>query len=302
MTAAGSIVLTAGATDNAGGSGIASLELFDGATSLGVKTAAPFTWTQNLTIANNGTKVYSAKATDNAGNVGTSPSVSVIVNIATPDTTAPTVTLAASSLNVTAAGSITVTATAADNAGGSGVKQVELFDNGLAVGTAKLVAPYIWTIAFTSSDNKTHAYTAKATDNAGNVGALSAAVNVVVNIAVPPTGTKVAGVADFPNVGSFVLTTLGGSHSRGSVIYRSGSLLAGGITISGMFFVAYDRACTHEFCDVFSGGSGTPNASHAIVCPCHQASFNLETKAVTSPANGMLPIQVIQAFGTDIYI
>jgi Rieske Fe-S protein len=308
LVAAGSITLTAGATDNAGGSGIASIELFDGSTSLGVKTAAPFTWTQAIAIADNGTKTYTAKATDKAGNVGSSPTVSVVVNIPTPDIIAPTTTLSASSTNVITAGSITVTATATDNAGGSGVKQVELFDNGVAVGTAKLVAPYVWTIAFSSTDNRTHAYTAKATDNAGNVGALSVPVNVVVNIPVPITGTKVASVANFPNVGSFVLAVdtagnpLGGSHNRGAVIYRSGSLLAGGITINGMFFIGYDRACTHEFCDVFSGGSGTPNASHVITCPCHQASFNLETKAVTSPANGMLPVQVIKASGTDIYI
>ncbi len=300
VIAAGSITLTAGATDNAGGSGVKQIELFDGTTSLGVKTAAPFTWTQNLAIANNGTKVYTAKATDNAGNVGTSPTVSVVVNIPTPDTTAPTTTLAASSLNVTAAGSITMTATATDNAGGSGVKQVELFDNGVAVGTAKLIAPYVWTIAFTSADNKTHVYTAKATDNAGNVGALSAAVNVVVNIAVAPTGTKVASVSDFPSVGSVVLATVGGSHSNGSVIYRSGTLLAGGITINGMFFIAYDRSCTHEFCDAFGGAAIT--AAHVVTCPCHKATFNLETKVATSPAVGMLPLQAITAFGTDIYI
>ena len=304
VVAAGSITLTAGATDNAGGSGIASIELFDGTTSLGVKTAAPFTWTQAIAIANNGTKIYTAKATDKAGNVGSSPTVSVVVNIPTPDTIAPTTTLSTSSNNVTTAGSITVTATAADNAGGSGVKQVELFDNGVAVGTAKLVAPYVWTIAFSSTDNKTHAYTAKATDNAGNVGALSAPVNVVVNIAVVPTGTKVASLSDFAKVGDYVLTSVGGSHTRGSVIYRSNSLLAGGITINGMFFIGYDRACTHEFCDAFSGGTGTVtnNTSHMVTCPCHQATFNLETKAVGSPANGMLPVQVIKASGTDIYI
>jgi nitrite reductase/ring-hydroxylating ferredoxin subunit len=308
VIAAGSITLTAGATDNAGGSGIASIELFDGTTSLGVKTAAPFTWTQNLAIANNGTKVYSAKATDKAGNVGTSPSVSVIVNIPTPDTAAPTVTVSASSTNVTAAGSITVTATATDNAGGSGVKQVELFDNGVAVGTAKMMAPYTWTIAFTSSDNRTHAYTAKATDNAGNVGALSAAVNVVVNIVTVPTGTKVASVSDFAKVGDYILTAAGGSNQNGSVIYRSGTLLAGGITINGMFFIGYDRSCTHRQCDAFNlngAGSATPvtnNATHVTICGCHDANFNLETKAFTSPAVGMLPLQVITASGTDIYI
>lgn len=275
VIAAGSITLTAGANDNAGGSSVASLELFDGTTSLGKKTAAPFTWTQNLAIANNGTKVYTAKATDNAGNfgnVGTSPAVSVTVNIPTPDTSAPTTTLAVSSMNVRAAGLITVTATAADNAGGSGVKQVELFDGGVAVGTAKMTAPYVWIIAFSISDNKTHVYTAKATDNAGNVGALSAGVNVVVNIAAtPPTIALVAAPASVTAASSSTLTATvtAGTGTISKVDFFEGTTLLSTKTAAPYTYAAaYTSANngTHSYtAKVTASDGGTATITAATV-------------------------------------
>ncbi len=88
VTAAGSITLTATASDNVG---VASVEFFDGSTSLGTVTSSPYTKSVSFTAsssAQTGTKSYTAKAKDAAGNSKTSSAVSVSVNI--PATSTPT--------------------------------------------------------------------------------------------------------------------------------------------------------------------------------------------------------------------
>ena len=78
VTTAGTITLSANATDNVG---VARVEFFDGATLISTDTAAPYTTSVALTAASNGTHSYTAKATDATGNTKTSTPVSVTVNI-----------------------------------------------------------------------------------------------------------------------------------------------------------------------------------------------------------------------------
>lgn len=80
ITAPTTITLTATATD---AGGVAKVDFLDGTTLLGSDSTAPYTQTVSLTAANNGTHVYTARATDIASNVGTSSGVSVVVNIPT---------------------------------------------------------------------------------------------------------------------------------------------------------------------------------------------------------------------------
>jgi endoglucanase len=98
------------------------------------------------------------------------------------DTTPPTVTLAASSSNVTAPGTLTLTATASD---AGGIARVEFRDAGNTFST-DTSATYSAAVALTALNNGTHAYTARAFDIAGNA-TTSAVVTVTVNIP-PPTG------------------------------------------------------------------------------------------------------------------
>jgi len=93
------------------------------------------------------------------------------------DTTPPSIAFSSSSTSVTAAGSITLSATAADNVG---VSRVEFRDGAVVLAT-DTTAPYATTVALTSANNGTHAYSAKAIDAAGNT-ATSTTVSVVVNI------------------------------------------------------------------------------------------------------------------------
>ena len=101
------------------------------------------------------------------------------------DTTAPTVTLSSSSTNVTSAGTISLSATAADNVG---VARVE-FRDGATVLNTDTSAPYATSVGLTSTNNGTHAYTARAFDAAGNA-TTSTPVSVTVNI---PSGGNVPG-------------------------------------------------------------------------------------------------------------
>jgi len=95
----------------------------------------------------------------------------------TPDTTDPTVSIVVSDTNVTAAGTVTVTATAADNVG---VSRVEFYRNGVLRST-DTSAPYSWAPSITAASNGTYNISAKAYDAAGNV-ATSSSVSVTVNI------------------------------------------------------------------------------------------------------------------------
>jgi hypothetical protein len=99
-----------------------------------------------------------------------------------PDTTAPSVVLAASSNNVTASGNLTLTATASDNVG---VTKVEFYRGNVLLAT-KTAAPYTHVVALTAADNGTQTYTAKAFDAVPNT-KTSTSIDVVVDIPVPHT-------------------------------------------------------------------------------------------------------------------
>jgi hypothetical protein len=121
--------------------------------------------------------------------VGTSFSFKLIVprsldNVSTEvpgtpvDTTAPTITLAASKTSITSEDTTTLTATVADNVA---VTKVEFLRNGVVFET-KLEAPWVATQSLGAADNGTIVYTARASDFAENA-TTSASVNVVVAVA-----------------------------------------------------------------------------------------------------------------------
>ena len=80
VTAPGSITLTATASDD---TGVTNVEFFEASTKLGEKSTAPYELSVNLTAANNGSKTFTAKASDAAGNNATSSAVTRTINVAT---------------------------------------------------------------------------------------------------------------------------------------------------------------------------------------------------------------------------
>jgi len=130
VTAAGTITLTATASDD---KGVTQVEFYDGTMLLGTDTTAPYTQAVALARVNNGTHTYTARAYDTFGQSTTSAPAAVTVNIASTADATPTVSLASSATTVTAASSVTLTATAADD---QGVAKVEFYVGTTLLGTA----------------------------------------------------------------------------------------------------------------------------------------------------------------------
>ena len=115
------------------------------------------------------TYYYRVAAVDNAGNIGPLSDEASGTTASTADTTAPTVTFTNPNNNQRVpAGNLTVSGTSQDNAGGSGVNNVAVqVDSGpfvTATGTTS------WSVIVNIPTTGTHQLTARATDNAGNVG------------------------------------------------------------------------------------------------------------------------------------
>ncbi len=163
--ASGTVPVEATAGDNVG---VTSVEFFVDGVSIGSDATAPYAVDWNASTG--GSRVLTAKASDAAGNVSTSATVTVTIEV--PDTEDPTVSVTspANNASLQSGVSVSLAATANDNVG---VTQVEFFVDGTSVGVDG-TAPY--TASWTATDGP-HVITATATDAATNVGT-STAVNV----------------------------------------------------------------------------------------------------------------------------
>jgi chitodextrinase len=170
-TVAGTVTISASATDNVGVVGV-QFKL-DGA-NLGAEViAAPYTTSWNTTVAAAGAHTLTALARDAAGNTATAAAVSVTV----ADTTPPTVSMTAPAASSTVAGTVTISASATDNVG---VVGVQFMLDGATLGAEVTAAPYAISWNTITATNGAHGLTAVARDAAGNT-ATSAVVNTTVS-------------------------------------------------------------------------------------------------------------------------
>src|SRR4029453_13943730 len=100
----------------------------------GALTAAPYSFQWSGVGA--GSYSITARVTDNAGGVTTSAPITVVSN------DRPSATIAASNVNGTAPGSVTLQARASDAYGG--VSSVRYYANGTAISDALTTAPYTY--------------------------------------------------------------------------------------------------------------------------------------------------------------
>ncbi len=132
------------------------------------------------------TTTYTLACTGAGGSV----SKSVTISVSAPaDTTSPAVSISSptTGTSYTSAQTVSIQATASDNVG---VTKVEFYDGATLKGT-DTSSPYSYSWAFTSADNGTHPWTAKAYDAAGNTkvsGVISLTVNIAVITPPPPSG------------------------------------------------------------------------------------------------------------------
>ena len=161
---------------------------------------------------------YTVVAIDAAGNAS-GPSVAASATTPAPDTTLPTATITSPTGTSPLSGTVTITATAADNVGVAGV--VFLVD-GIALGNEDTTSPYSSTWDTTAAANGTHTLLARARDTAGNLGN-SAPVTVTVS------NTQTSGlVAAYAfNETSGTTTADGSGHSLTGALVNGATFAAG---------------------------------------------------------------------------
>ncbi len=153
------------ASDNVG---VTKAELRVNGALVATDSTAPFGFSWDTTRVANGMASLEVRAYDAAGNVGTSPVVSVnVANVAPADTSPPTLSISRPTDGATVSGSFWVTASAKDNAGTAGL-QMSLSINGTVVssstGTGSI--KYSWNTRHWPSGTYTLRFDAR--DAAGN--------------------------------------------------------------------------------------------------------------------------------------
>ena len=228
------------------GSGVAKIEIYDytNGRTVDLGTASLRNGAFSFAIANlaDGSHAFSAVATDAAGNASAAVSAGAALIV---DTKAPTLTAAASVSGTTTLTSNVISGTATD--AGVGVSRVEVYDT-IGGRTVDLGAATLngssWSFNAANLATGTHAFSAIATDAAGNVSAAVAAGTgeTVVAITTPPGNnppgnnspgnTQPAGPPVVPVIGSVSLggggLQLNGTAQAGSTVTLTST--AGGNT------------------------------------------------------------------------
>jgi hypothetical protein len=188
----GSLVVKGSAADNAGGTGIQSIEVRagSGASVLAIPQASGdwSSWSATLDIASEGRHVIYAKAIDGANNANEN-SIEIIASV---DSGLPNIQISApangSSINI-GNGLLLVNGSAFDAE--SGIRAVELkLDDGPYSAALPIEDWSMWTAQLALDTNGTHTVSAKATDNSGNV----ANALVIFDASIDNTGLDAFGI------------------------------------------------------------------------------------------------------------
>jgi len=160
-----------------------------------------------------------------------------------PDATAPTVALTSPAAGAIVSNTVTLTASASDNTGGSGMASVSFLVDGVAVGSVT-ASPYTLAWSSLSVTNGSHTIQARAQDVAGNQ-ASSATTTVTVqnpaakgeNLYVTPTGAGALNGSDWNNAfAGFAGVTWGsgtGQLGAGDTLWIAGGTYTGQLLLNG---------------------------------------------------------------------
>ena len=217
-TVSGTVQLTAQAGNYSGMTGV---RFMDNATELSTDTSSPYTHTLNTGQLPNGQHTLSAVAFDGRGNTVHSTRI-VTVQIGTTDTTAPTVSITAPAAGATVNGTVSITASAADNIGVTGVEfKYEKYGQKVLANDAS--SPYAASFDTLPLETGTYVLHAVARDAAGN----------------RATSTRVVTVGTTVNGTSQISALFKGSP----ITLKSAERLSGGLqslTWNGFEFLDYE--------------------------------------------------------------
>ena len=176
----GSVAVTGSSADNVAVASVAVA--VDGGAWQNATGTAGWSWSWNTTGVANGSHTVAARATDTTGNATT---VSRTVSVANPvpDTTVPSVSIAAPSAGSTVGGTVTVQGSAADNVS---LARVDVSVDGAAWQPASGTSTWTWAWSTTSVADGTHTITARATDASGNTSTAQGSVTVSNAAPAPP--------------------------------------------------------------------------------------------------------------------
>lgn len=175
-----------------------TVKIYDGATQIGTaKAAANGSWSYITSVLTDAKHALTATATNSSGQVSSaSAAVAITVDTKAPD--APTISTGTLTNARTAAGtqSVSVADGAMVNLKGTAEARstVAIYDGNTKIGAVVAGADGAWAFSTDSLSAGQHSLTARATDVAGNVGAVSAVLQVGVTAPapVPPSAPRIA--------------------------------------------------------------------------------------------------------------
>ncbi|OJT18181.1 hypothetical protein BO221_42635 [Archangium sp. Cb G35] len=291
-TVTGTLTLTASASDN---HGVVAVDFFDGETLIGTATWSPFSMSWNSRNGPNGGRTLTARARDAAGNVGSSPPVTVT---AANDLSVPVVTLTAPASGSRLSRVVEFSAEASDP---EGVTRVEFYVNSRMVGS-DTSAPFSCQCDTMLSSADNASLTARAYDAAGNVGVSAPVVASIVYELVPPSVSLTAPVGGVTLVGAVTITANAsdGSGVRKVEFFLDGALL--GTDTSAPYSYAWNTLTAANGGHVLSARAtdlyGNIATSTEVGVTVDNAAPSV---AITSPVSGAVVVDriTLRADATD---
>ncbi len=251
----------------------ATIEIFDGLTSLGTTVAdGGGAWSFTTSILSNAVHSFTATATDTAGNTSTaSGALAVTIDTAisipsTPDLAAASDTGASSTDNVT--GDTTPTLTGTADAGAT----VEIYDGVTSIGSTVADGGGAWSFTAGSLANGVHTFSATATDVAGNVSGAFGSLAVTIDATTPaaPSTPDLAiasdsGASSTDNITNDTTPTLTGTAESGATIEIFDGVTSLGTTVAdGSAPGASPPASVRTVCTTSPPRRPTPPATPAL--------------------------------------
>lgn len=156
-----------------------TVKIFDGSTQIGTATAGAMgAWSYTTSTLVDGTHSFNASARDAAGNISaSSASLKLVVDTVAPDAPIVKADVPASGNSINVSGSAEAGAT------------VRLYEGATLLGTGIAGSDGTWTINSGTLVDGAHAFSATATDTAGNLSPSSNNLDSIVGMVVESTGT-----------------------------------------------------------------------------------------------------------------
>mgnify|MGYP002651338978 FL=1 len=269
--------LTLSGTAEAG----AAIEVFDGGVSLGTVTATGAgTWSFTTAALGDGAHIFTAQATDAAGNSGgLSGALGVTVDTsapATPVITGWTDDTGAVGDGITSDNTLTFTGTAEAGA------IIELFDGATSLGTVTADGTGAWTFVTGAQADGTHSYSVTATDVAGNSNGIASAPLIINVDTSAPAAPVITGYSD-------------DTGAAGDGITRDTTLVLTGTAEAGAQIEIFDGATSLGTATVT--GAGTWSFTTAALTDGAHSFTAVATDAAgsTGPASAALAVTVDSA-------